>query len=122
RPETQPPPPVLPTRFGVQCAGVTAPAQSTSPTPGYHPARGFISIPPLPVPRRMRGDTLEVRMLLRANGTVDSIQVLGATDSAYAARYLDELRTTAARSTIYPAVYQGCAVDSWLIMSVTLIK
>lgn len=113
------PPPVIPWRSSADCVGVVPPAEPTDSTPDYHSARGFLILPPLPRPRQMRGTTLTVRMLYRANGRVDSIQVLGAADSAYAARYLESIRAAASRRTVHPAVYQGCAVDSWWTVKMT---
>ncbi len=114
-------PPPAPTRTASECVGVRAPELPWDSIPDFYQPAMFIVIPPLPVPKRLRGTTIEVRMLYRANGTVDSIQVLGMPDTAYAARYLDALRTAAERRPrAYPATYQGCAVDVWVSANATL--
>lgn len=114
-------PPPAPTRTAAECVGVRAPELPWDSIPDFYPPAMFIELPPMPVPRQMRRATIEVRMLYRANGTIDSIQVLGASDSAYAARYLDALRRAAARrGPAYPATYQGCAVDVWVTTKATL--
>lgn len=111
------PPPVMPTRFGAECVGVIPPAEPRDTTRDYHHPRHLVVMPPLPVPRAMRGTTVQVRMRYRADGDVDSIQVLGAADSTYAKRYVAAIeggfRNRKQRGESFPAVFKGCAVDSW---------
>lgn len=68
----------------------------------------------------MRGTTFRVQLRYRADGGVDSIRVLDAVDAAYARRYPTAMERAYKGKRFNPAVYRGCAVDSWFTGFVTM--
>jgi hypothetical protein len=107
------PPPHLPTRTAAECVGVVAPTERTGSIPGFWPAEQFFVVPSIEAPRSQRGKTLAVRFRITAQGTLDSLQVTGATNDTYRAQYMKAIQDIFTRGKYHPAVYQGCAVDTW---------
>jgi hypothetical protein len=108
----------LATRTAAECVGVVAPADLENPPPDYRGAERFITAPPEKIPKALRGATIHVRYLQTARGTIDSIQVDGISDDKYRARFIALIKDTFAQGEFRPAVFQGCAVDSWFSYSV----
>lgn len=116
----RPPPPPPPTRFGAECAGVVVPTGIAQGDSRYTPAIALFPVPDFPIPDKMFGAELTMRYLIRASGEVDSVQVLGAPDAKYARRWEKKIRSTAAKKPLHPAVFDGCAVDSWYSTTFTI--
>jgi hypothetical protein len=103
----------LPTRTPAECVGVTAPPGANKDTPDYVPVGPFGVIPSFDALRSVRGKEVEVRVLIGARGTLDSVEVAGLTDEKFKARYIKSLKEAATKNKLGPAIYQGCAVDAW---------
>lgn len=108
-----------PTRTPAECVGVTAPPNADKDTPGYVPVGPFVVLPSFESDRAIRGKEVEVRILIGARGTIDSVEVAGVTDEKFTARYIKSLKDTARRNKLGTAIYQGCAVDAWWSYTMT---
>ncbi len=109
-----------PTRSASECIGVVVPANVSAATTGYSPPHVLVKLPSERTPATMRGDTLQVRMHVKADASIDSVAVLGASDAGFAARYRGALIGDTGNRSASPAVYQGCAVDGWTDIMVPL--
>ncbi len=109
----------LATRTPEECAGVVAPADLKNPPADYRAAECFIAMLPGKVPKELRGKPIGVRYLQTARGTLDSIQVEGIDDAKYRARFIKNIESFFAEGDFRPAVYQGCALDSWYSYTMT---
>lgn len=114
------PPPHLPTRTAAECVGIVAPTERADRTPDFWPAERFMVVPSLNGSQSLRGKTLAVRFRITAQGTLDSLQVTGAKNDKYMAQYKKTIQDVFTRDKYHPAVYQGCAVDTWLAYTVTV--
>ncbi len=118
---TNRPPPHLPTRTAAECVGVVAPTKQTDSTAGFWHDEQFFVVPSVDAPRSQRGKTLAVRFRITAQGTLDSLQVVGATNDTYKAQYMKAIQDIFTRGKYHPAVYQGCAVDTWSAYTVKVV-
>ncbi len=121
-PPVEAPPPLRPTRFGADCEGVVAPPNPSDTTTDFHPARGMVMIPPMPVPRSMRGQTLTVQIRYNAEGVGDSVVIAGGTDGKYVESYRKAIIRGLKNRPNSMAIYKGCGVMTWQLTDVTLAK
>lgn len=75
------------------------------------------SEPPYPYRARQRGieGQVQVRLLVRADGSVGEVQILGAEPEGV---FEDAVRQTAARWSFAPGMIDGRAVASWVVTTV----
>lgn len=80
------------------------------------PTHSVLIVPPLEnLPRRLRGQSARLRMLVNTSGRVDSAVVIGISDSMYRER----VRTTALAYRFQPARRAGCLVADWIEVGFT---
>jgi len=111
----------LATRTPEECVGVVAPADPKNFPTEWHREEYLMVLPPVDYPRSLRGRTIAVRQRTTARGILDSIEVSGIDDEPkYRARYISQIQRMFAKGDFRPAVFQGCAVDSWYSFTMTL--
>lgn len=81
----------------------------------YAPGVRNMHLPPMPVPRSLRGSVARFSVLIDSAGNaVDSTAKLtGIADKGYTKKYLQALR----RNTYRPALFEGCQVESWYVLT-----
>ncbi len=111
-----------PTRTPTECVGVTVPPDASSSTPDFHPAGLLIVLPPRDPSHALLGKTVDVRLLIGTRGKLDSVQVSGIADEQFRKRYVRQIWDDVLGRKLFPAIYQGCAVGTWVSYTVRVEK